>query len=107
MKQPRPFEGFALVIEGGPGDTLVPSDRYSRMGNVWFLPSCDTLVGWLGKVGFKDARVVDVNVTGTDEQRSTEWMTFHSLANFLDPYDPDKTVEGYPAPRRAIVTALK
>jgi tRNA (mo5U34)-methyltransferase len=33
-------------------------------------------------------------------------MTFHSLANFLDPEDPTRTVEGYPAPRRAIFTAL-
>ena len=64
-----------------------------------------SLVGWLGKVGFKDARVVDVSVTSTDEQRSTEWMTFHSLKDFLDPEDPSKTIEGYPAPTRAIVTA--
>ena len=94
-----------LVINGGPGDTLVPSGRYSRMGNVWFLPSCDTLLGWLEKVGYRDAQVVDVTVTGVDEQRSTEWMTFHSLRDFLDPEDPSKTIEGYPAPTRAIVTA--
>jgi tRNA (mo5U34)-methyltransferase len=43
--------------------------------------------------------------TSTDEQRSTEWMTFHSLANFLDPDDSGKSIEGYPAPRRTIVTA--
>ncbi len=45
--------------------------------------------------------------TSTDEQRSTQWMQFHSLAQFLDPQDPDKTIEGYPAPRRAIITANK
>jgi tRNA (mo5U34)-methyltransferase len=94
-----------LVIEGGPGDTLVPSGRYARMGNVWFLPSCDTLLGWLLKLGFVDPGLVDVTVTTSDEQRSTGWMKFHSLANFLDPRDSSKTVEGYPAPRRAIVTA--
>jgi tRNA (mo5U34)-methyltransferase len=49
--------------------------------------------------------VVDVNVTSTQEQRSTEWMSFHSLENFLDPDDHSKTIEGYPAPRRAIITA--
>ncbi len=90
---------------GRPGDTLVPAGRYSRMGNVWFLPSCDTLLGWLAKVGYRDAQVVDVNVTSTAEQRSTEWMTFHSLKDFLDPEDSTKTIEGYPAPTRAIVTA--
>jgi len=94
-----------LVIEGGPGDTLVPAGRYARMGNVWALPSCDTLLGWLRETGFLDAQVVDVNVTSTAEQRSTDWMTFHSLADFLDPGDPTRTIEGYPAPRRAIATA--
>ncbi len=94
-----------LVIEGGPGATLVPEGRYARMGNVWFLPSCDTLLSWLRKLGFTAAEVVDVNLTSTEEQRSTDWMRFHSLADFLDPQDPGRTVEGHPAPRRAIVTA--
>ena len=94
-----------LVIEGGPGDTLVPEGRYARMGNVWFLPSCDTLLGWLRKLGFKDEAVVDVNITSIEEQRSTDWMTFHSLKDFLDPADASKSIEGHPAPRRAVVTA--
>ncbi len=94
-----------LVIEGGPGDTLVPEGRYARMGNVWFLPSCDTLMGWLRKIGFLDPTLVDVAVTSTEEQRSTEWMTFHSLANFLDPEDSSLSIEGYPAPRRAVIKA--
>jgi tRNA (mo5U34)-methyltransferase len=96
-----------LVIEGGAGATLVPEGRYARMGNVWFLPSCDTLLGWLRKLGFVDSQLVDEAVTSTDEQRSTEWMTFHSLVNFLDPEDCSKSIEGYPAPRRAVVTARK
>lgn len=94
-----------LVIEGGPGDTLVPQGRYARMGNVWFLPSCDTLLGWLLKVGFQDPVIIDVGNTSTDEQRSTPWMHFHSLGNFLDARNPEKSIEGYPAPRRAIVKA--
>jgi len=94
-----------LVIAGGLGDTLLPEGRYARMGNVWFLPSCDTLLSWLRKLGFVDPRVVDVTVTTTGEQRSTEWMTFHSLADFLAPGDSSKSIEGYPAPRRAIITA--
>jgi tRNA (mo5U34)-methyltransferase len=94
-----------LVIEGGPGQVLVPEGRYARMGNVWFLPSCDTLLGWLRKVGLQDPQVVDETVTTTGEQRSTEWMRFHSLADFLDPDDPGRSLEGYPAPRRAVVTA--
>jgi len=34
-------------------------------------------------------------------------MTFHSLADFLDPDDPTKSIEGYPAPTRAVVVARK
>ena len=94
-----------LVIEGGPGEVLLPEGRYARMGNVWFLPSCDTLSGWLRKLGFVDPQVVDVTLTTTAEQRATDWMRFQSLADFLDPADPGRTVEGHPAPRRAIVTA--
>lgn len=94
-----------LVIEGGAGEVLVPEGRYARMGNVWFLPSCDTLVSWLRKTGFTDPQIVDVSTTSTDEQRSTPWMTYHSLKNFLDPDNPKLSIEGHPAPRRAIVTA--
>ncbi|MEH6582770.1 MAG: tRNA 5-methoxyuridine(34)/uridine 5-oxyacetic acid(34) synthase CmoB [Halioglobus sp.] len=94
-----------LVIEGTLGDTLVPEERYARMGNVWFLPSCDTLLSWMRKLGLEDPKVIDISVTSTDEQRATDWMRFHSLANFLDPEDDSKTIEGYPAPRRAVFTA--
>jgi tRNA (mo5U34)-methyltransferase len=94
-----------LVIEGGPGDTLVPEGRYARMGNVWFLPAVETLLGWLRKLGFRNPELVDVTVTSISEQRSTDWMRFYSLVDFLDPADSSKTIEGYPAPRRAIVTA--
>jgi tRNA (mo5U34)-methyltransferase len=34
-------------------------------------------------------------------------MHFESLADFLDPDDPKKTIEGHPAPLRAIFTATK
>jgi tRNA (mo5U34)-methyltransferase len=44
-------------------------------------------------------------VTSTEEQRATDWMGFHSLSNFLDPGRSHAHLEGYPAPRRAIVLA--
>lgn len=94
-----------LVVEGTETDCLVPGGRYARMGNVWFLPSSAMLLLWLRKLGWKNPRLVDENLTSLEEQRSTEWMRFHSLANFLDPEDRSKTVEGYPAPRRAIFIA--
>jgi len=96
-----------LVIDGGGTDCLVPEGRYARMRNVRFIPSCDLLLSWLRKLDFRGARLVDVTATTTREQRSTDWMKFHSLARFLDPADPSVTIEGHPAPKRAIVTALK
>lgn len=94
-----------LVIDGGPGQTLVPEGRYAQMRNVWFLPSCETLAGWLKRCGFDNIRLADVCVTTTDEQRSTPWMRTHSLKDFLDPANPALTCEGYPAPKRAIFIA--
>lgn len=94
-----------LVVEGGKGKVLVPEGRYSKMGNVWFLPSVPELCNWLGKLNFKNIEVVDVSVTTVEEQRSTDWMRFQSLVDFLAPDDNRKTIEGYPAPRRAVVTA--
>jgi tRNA (mo5U34)-methyltransferase len=94
-----------LVIEGGKGEVLVPEGRYAKMGNVWFIPSVLTLCGWLKKLKFAKVEVLDVSTTTFDEQRSTDWMQFHSLRDFLDPADQSKTVEGYPAPRRVIISA--
>lgn len=96
-----------LVIEGEEGEALVPEGRYSKLGNVWFIPSSATLCSWLKKMKFENIEVVDVTVTTSEEQRATEWMTFQSLGDFLDPQDAGKTIEGYPAPCRAIVTAKK
>lgn len=96
-----------LVAEGPEGYSLMPEDRYGQMRNVWFLPSCDTLLRWLDRSGFRNARVVDVTDTTVEEQRRTDWMRFNSLADFLDPDDRSKTIEGYPGPRRATVIAEK
>ncbi|NOR73246.1 MAG: tRNA 5-methoxyuridine(34)/uridine 5-oxyacetic acid(34) synthase CmoB [Mariprofundaceae bacterium] len=94
-----------LVIEGDGESCLTPNGRYAKMRNVWSVPSVKTVEIWLKQVGFTSIRCVDVNVTTVEEQRSTEWMQFESLSDFLDPDDHSKTVEGYPAPRRATIIA--
>ena len=94
-----------LVIDGGLGEVLLPEDRYAMMRNVWFLPTCDTLVSWMRRCGFKNIRVVDVSITTVEEQRSTEWTRFQSLKDFLNPEDSTLTYEGLPAPKRAIIIA--
>ncbi|ROR14656.1 tRNA 5-methoxyuridine(34)/uridine 5-oxyacetic acid(34) synthase CmoB [Erwinia sp. JUb26] len=96
-----------LVIEGDDQQVLVPGERYAQMRNVYFIPTTGALKNWLEKCGFVDVRIADYSVTSTDEQRRTSWMTSESLAEFLDPNDPTKTVEGYPAPLRAVLVATK
>ncbi|MDW5378227.1 tRNA 5-methoxyuridine(34)/uridine 5-oxyacetic acid(34) synthase CmoB [Halomonas sp. HP20-15] len=96
-----------LAVEGDATTVLMPGERYARMPNVYFLPSSSALCGWLERCGFINVRVVDEAPTSLDEQRSTEWMTFQSLADFLDPEDRTRTVEGYPAPRRTVIIANK
>ncbi|MCK5121068.1 MAG: tRNA 5-methoxyuridine(34)/uridine 5-oxyacetic acid(34) synthase CmoB [Methylococcales bacterium] len=94
-----------LVVDGKDGEVLMPEGRYAKMRNVWFLPSCETLISWMKRCGFKNCRVIDVSTTTIEEQRATEWMQFHSLAEFLDQDNPELTCEGLPAPKRAIILA--
>ncbi len=94
-----------LVVDGEEGRVLVPQGRYAKMRNVWFIPSPPTLESWLRRCGYREVRLVTVNRTTIEEQRSTDWMTFESLPQYLDPRNPERTLEGYPAPQRAIFLA--
>lgn len=94
-----------LVVDGPERYALVPEGRYAKMRNVWFIPSIPTLIQWMRRCGLKNIRVVDECITTTAEQHSTEWMRFESLPDFLDPHDATRTIEGYPAPKRAVIIA--
>ena len=94
-----------LVIEDEDDRVLCPYPRYAKMHNAYFLPSIPALTGWLRRSGFTDIRCVDVTRTTQKEQRKTEWMSFESLTDFLDPDDPTRTIEGYPSPVRATLLA--
>lgn len=98
-----------LIIEPEFGDELIPKDRYARMRNVWCLPTTDTLSHWLEQAGFRNIRLADVNQTSIQEQRATHWIgdNTQSLKDFLDPHNENLTIEGLPAPRRAIFIANK
>ncbi len=88
-------------------EVLRPEDRYARMRNVWAVPGCERLLDWIVDAGFREPQIVDVSWTTPAEQRSTSWMTFESLEDGLDPQNPRLTVEGYPAPKRAMVIATR
>ena len=103
-------QGGQLVLEtifvpGEESYACTPPDRYARMKNVWLLPTLAELETWLKRTGYRDIEIVDESITTTDEQRTTEWMPFESLAEALDPDKPGWTVEGWPAPRRVVVIA--
>ena len=95
----------SLVVVGDP--PLYPQQRYARMRNVWCVPTVALMHKWLAEAGLTEITTVDVSPTTTAEQRSTAWMHFESLDRALDPDNPDRTIEGHPAPVRAIVTARK
>ncbi len=92
----------SLVVPGDGEAVFRPAGRYARMANVWAVPTTAQLCRWVAEAGFRAARLVDVSPTTTAEQRCTEWMRFQSLADFLDPTDSSRTVEGYSAPVRAV-----
>lgn len=94
-----------LVVEGDVQTVFMPGERYAKMRNVWFIPSTAALTQWLSRVGFKDIQLMDLSVTSLQEQRATAWMENESLIDFLDPNDHSKTIEGYPAPLRAVMVA--
>ena len=96
-----------LMIDSEGCEILVPEGRYAKMRNVWNIPSGGQMLAWLKQAGLEKPRLVDVNQTSLKEQRRTDWMTFESLADFLDPTDPNRTIEGHPAPLRGIFIAEK
>jgi len=95
----------SLVVDSD--NNLLPAGRYARMRNVHVVPTPDQLCAWLEGAGCSDIALVDVNTTSLEEQNSTDWMRFESLAEALDPADPTKTIEGHSAPVRAIVIATR
>jgi tRNA (mo5U34)-methyltransferase len=94
-----------IFIPGEESLACTPAERYARMKNVWLLPTLAELTTWLRRTKYRDIEIIDTAITTSEEQRSTEWMSFESLAEALDPRDPTRTVEGWPAPRRVVVTA--
>lgn len=91
-----------LVVEGPV--SLYPTGRYARMRNVHEIPTVERLCEQVRDAGFSDIEVLNLTRTTTEEQRSTAWMQFESLAECLDPHEPLRTIEGYPAPLRAVLS---
>ena len=96
-----------IVLDKRGEELFVPEGRYAKMHNVRAIPSPVLLEKWLTESGFKNIKLIDITKTTSNEQRKTDWMIFESLDDFLNPDDNSKTIEGYPAPVRAILLAQR
>ncbi|CAA6821802.1 MAG: tRNA (5-methoxyuridine) 34 synthase [uncultured Sulfurovum sp.] len=96
-----------FMIEGEEEVCLTPRDRYSKMGNIYFIPTVNALKNWCYRAGFEEVEVLDIVKTEHTEQRKTEWINTQSLDDFLDKENQNKTVEGYPAPKRVYIKAKR
>ena len=96
-----------FMIDGEGEMCLTPKDRYSKIPNIYFVPTVAALKNWCYRAGFETVEVLETMKTELHEQRKTEWIDTQSLEDFLDPNDNTKTVEGYPAPKRVYIKAIK
>ncbi len=96
-----------FMIDGEDEICLTPRDRYSKIPNIYFVPTVNALKNWCYRAGFESVEVLEIMKTEPTEQRKTEWIDTQSLEDFLDPNDDTKTVEGYPAPKRVYIKAIK
>lgn len=96
-----------FYIEGEDEVSLTPASTYSKIANVYFVPTINALKNWCLRAGFDSFEVLETSKTQSDEQRKTSWIEGQSLEDFLDKEDKSKTVEGYPAPARVYVRVKK
>jgi tRNA (mo5U34)-methyltransferase len=96
-----------FMIDGEEEICLTPRGRYSKIPNIYFIPTIKALENWCLRAGFSHVEVLAVVATRSEEQRKTQWIEGESLEAFLDPKDQSKTIEGYPAPKRVYIKAYK
>ena len=96
-----------FMIDGEAEMCLTPRGRYSKIPNIYFVPTVNALKNWCYRAGFEEVEVLETMVTEFNEQRKTEWIDTQSLEDYLDPEDKTKTIEGYPAPKRVYIKAIR
>ena len=94
-----------FMIDGEEDMALTPKKTYSKIPNIYFVPTIPALKNWCYRAGFKTVEVLEIKETLLNEQRATKWIEGESLGDFLDSNNPKVTVEGYPAPKRVYIKA--
>ncbi len=97
----------SVTIRGEGSYCLFPEDRYMKAKGYWFLPTKEALANMVRRAPFERVDVLYEHKLDEEEQRRTAWSIYESLGHYLDPSDPKKTIEGYPAPRRAYLRAVR
>lgn len=109
--------GGLLILEtmGIPGEEgdgnhpplcLFPEGKYAGANGIWFLPDPAATVAMLKRAGFSNIQLHNVH-TYEEEMQFSNFSNMPDLKSFLDPEDPSRTVEGYPAPVRILVSAWR
>jgi tRNA (mo5U34)-methyltransferase len=104
--------GGTLIVESQaiPGNhpfALFPDETYAKVPGTYFVPTGSCLCNWMKKAGFDNINLFCSHPMSDKEQRRTDWMTFESFTDYIDPANPQLTVEGYPAPCRVFVKGRK
>ena len=104
LLKPNGYLLLETLTVDGKNELIIPNERYAKMRNVFNIPSVDIIERWLLKTGFKNIELIDITQTTFAEQRKTHWIgdQTESLEDFLDKSDFNKTIEGYPAPKRVM-----
>ncbi len=95
------------AIPGNEPFALFPDETYAKVPGTYFVPTGSCLCNWMKKAGFKNINLFCSHPMSGKEQRRTDWMTFESYEDFIEPGNPRLTVEGYPAPCRVFVKGEK
>jgi tRNA (mo5U34)-methyltransferase len=106
----RPGGHLMLESQAIPGEdpvALFPEKTYAKVPGTYFVPTRSCLHNWLVRAGFRDIDIFAFHPMSSGEQRKTEWMTFESYSDFIAPDNPERTIEGYPAPYRVYIAARK
>ena len=104
--------GGTLIMEsqGIPGDApiaLFPEKTYAKVPGTYFVPTGKCIENWMTRAGFQDVNLFSSTPMSSEEQRKTDWMTFESYEDFIQPDNKDLTIEGYPAPVRVLLSGKK
>lgn len=103
----RLMEDRKADLAGEPDSVCIfPSGKYAGANGIWFLPTPQALSNFVKRSGFSDVSVMDSH-RYEDEQHQTKYSLMPPLSDFLDPENPNRTIEGYPAPVRIHISARR